>query len=211
LSIFVKYRRIKVLEKEVIIFIHALAAVTGMGTAIFLQIHAGLNLTREVRARDQRLYAVGHRVIMLSLGALILSGLAFLIYYAINSPETLGNEKIYGKSLMVIILIINGLFINNAIQETLKKQIGKGLFEGMPFKKIRIYFYNGTISFVFWALIFVLGTFRTLNNLLSLEIYIAAIVGILIISGGISHILALYELRRQNKQKTQTLEMRKQV
>ncbi|MDP4840220.1 MAG: hypothetical protein NWR43_01380 [Alphaproteobacteria bacterium] len=160
------------LEKEIIIFIHALAAVTGMGTAIFLQIHAGLNLTREVRARDQRLYAVGHRVIMLSLGVLILSGLAFLIYYAINSPETLGNEKIYGKSLMVIILIINGLFINNAIQETLKKQIGKGLFEGMPFKKIRIYFYNGTISFVFWALIFVLGTFRTLNNLLSLEIYI---------------------------------------
>ncbi len=106
---------------------------------------------------------------------------------------------------MVIILIINGLFINNALQETLKKQIGKGLFEGMAFKKIRVYFYNGAISFVFWGLIFILGTFRTLNNLLSLEIYIAAIVGILIISGGISHILALYELRRQNKQKTKTL------
>ncbi len=68
------------LEKEIIIFIHALAAVTGMGTAIFLQIHAGLNLIHEVRARDQRLYAVGHRVIMLSLGMLIFSGLSFLIY-----------------------------------------------------------------------------------------------------------------------------------
>tara|TARA_R110002095_G_scaffold216227_1_gene212590 strand:- start:100 stop:252 length:153 start_codon:yes stop_codon:yes gene_type:complete len=42
------------LIKESIIFLHSLAAVTGMGAAIFLQVHASLELIKEVRIRDQK-------------------------------------------------------------------------------------------------------------------------------------------------------------
>lgn len=192
---------LKFMEKELIVFIHALAAVSGMGTAIFLQIHATLDLVHEVRTRDQKIYEVGHKVIMISLGILVLSGLGFLIYYAANAPEALNNEKIYGKSLMVVILIFNGVVLNSKVQETLKNQVGKGIFEGITLQQIRIYFYNGTLSISFWGLIFILGTFRTLNNIFGIEIYIATIVSILILSGGIAHILSVFELRRQDKQK----------
>lgn len=185
------------LEKEFIIFFHALAAVAGMGTAIFLQMHGALNLVQEVRVRDQKIYAMGHRLIMVSVSVLILSGLGFLIYYALNSPETLSNQKIYGKSLMVLVLLINGIILNSSLQATLKKQVGKGLFENMSLREIRGHFYNGTLSFTFWILIFILGTFRSLNNVFSIEVYIATIVGIIIGAGGVAHLLALYELRRQ--------------
>ena len=187
--------------KEFIVFIHALATVSGMGTAIFLQIHAALYLVHEVRIRDQKIYEIGHKVIMISLGILVLSGLGFLIYYAANAPETLSNEKIYGKSLMVVLLILNGIVVHKKVQDTLKTQVGKGIFEGMPFQQIRAFFYNGTLSISFWGLIFILGTFRTLNNVFGIEIYIATIISILILSGGVAHILAVFELRRQNKQK----------
>jgi len=50
------------MEKELIIFLHALAAVSGMGTAVFLQIHATLDLVHEVRIRDQKIYAIGHKI-----------------------------------------------------------------------------------------------------------------------------------------------------
>ncbi len=146
---------------------------------------------------------------MISIGVLILSGLGFLAYYAINSPETLSNQKIYGKSLMVAILLINGIFLNSNLQQTLREQIGKGIFEGMSLQKIRVYFYNGTISFVFWILIFVLGTFRTLNNVFGIEVYIATIIGILIAAGGIAHILALHELKHQKNHKKKSLKGKK--
>lgn len=197
------------MEKEFIIFIHALAAVSGMGTAIFLQIHATFDLIHEVRIRDQKIYDIGHKVIMVSLGFLILSGLGFLLYYATNSPETLSNEKIYGKTLMVIVLISNGLFLNKKIQKTLKKQVGRGIFDGMSLQEIRSYFYNGILSTVFWGLIFVLGTFRTLNNIFGIEIYLATTIAILIFSGIAAHILAVFELRRQNKQKQMLLHKEK--
>jgi hypothetical protein len=98
---------------------------------------------------------------------------------------------------MVFVLMINGFIVHNKVQETLKKQVGKGIFEGMNLQKIRSYFYNGTLSVAFWGLIFILGTFRTLNNLFGIEIYVAAIVGVLIVSWGVAHILAVFEIKRQ--------------
>jgi len=91
------------------------------------------------------------------------TGLGFLTYYGVFDPAKLGNEKIWAKMIIVLILTVNGGFIHSIILPRVKKQIGRSIMEGLPSSHRSVFIVSGAISAVSWYVPMMLGALPQLN------------------------------------------------
>ncbi|SEK42369.1 hypothetical protein SAMN05421666_1478 [Roseovarius nanhaiticus] len=145
-------------------FFHFIGLALGLGGAILLDL---MMLRFFLRGRIiKETYGIvdfASKVVSMGLLLLWISGIGFLVFYALTKPELLTNPKVHAKLVIVAILTVNGYFIHSVILPGVKSQIGTSLFAGISAVKRSIFLISGAISAVSWIFPVALGAFPQLN------------------------------------------------
>ena len=78
------------------------------------------------------------------------TGLGFLLFYWLQDPVKLSNEKIWAKIVIVFILSVNGWFIHRSVLPFMYGQIGQTMLGGVRFRRKFVFVTMGMISVVSW-------------------------------------------------------------
>lgn len=92
-----------------------------------------------------------------------MTGLGFLVLYAICEPVKLTNEKIWAKLAIVWVLSVNGVFIHAVVLPRIEEQIGKPLFLSMSNQQRHAFLASGAISVASWYVPVALGALVQFN------------------------------------------------
>lgn len=184
--------------REILLSIHMFAVVFGMGSAFFLQYLFFRKVRNRVEESHIELFDIASHIIKIALVFMFVTGVGFLALYAVTDPSKLNNAKIYGKIMVVIILCINGLAMHGPAKEVLRAHIGRPFLEDLTLTQMRYFLFKGSMSFVFWITAFLLGVFRTMNNLYSLYFYIGAIIALMLIIKTTTYFTAPFLLPQQD-------------
>ncbi|MCV4343454.1 hypothetical protein [Pseudomonas capsici] len=111
-------------------------------------------------------------VVAIGLGLLWLSGLGFLALYGLESPEKLGNPKLWAKVCIVAALTLNGMLIHVFVLPVVLRDMSQPILDGVSRSRIAIFLVSGALSAVSWYSAFALGIFRELNNSVSFSLLI---------------------------------------
>jgi hypothetical protein len=111
-----------------------------------------------------RIFNYVSKVCTVGLLLLWLSGLGFLALYAAESPEKLGNPKLWAKVTVVLVLTLNGLVIHHAVLPGVLRDVGRPMFQGLPGPRAGVFLVSGAVSGVSWYAAFALGVMRELNG-----------------------------------------------
>lgn len=103
------------------------------------------------------------RLTTIGLAVLWLTGLAFLLEYALLTPEKLGNPKIYAKITIVSLLTVNGWFIHKRIIPVLWRCSGGRLISRLSRRETLLFSVCAAVSTVSWVLPMVFGLNSALN------------------------------------------------
>jgi len=149
--------------KTPLLMLHLLGLVLGIGGLVVgdVLIFRILKTDKVSKGEVDALNFVG-RFVTTGLALLWLSGIGFLLFYAVFSQETLGNPKIWAKVLIVSVLTLNGFFIHRFILPQLQSNIGKALFSGQN-SLADLLIVPGAVSVVCWGIAFVMGAAPALN------------------------------------------------
>lgn len=158
-----------------------------LGVAFGLGIATGMDflLARHIFSQSKLTESHVNTVITLShfvtvaLVMLWVSGLGFLLYYEMVSPEKLENPKIWSKLSIVMVLTFNGIVIHHVVLPKLKGCIDQNLLVALPYKTLALFFATGAISFVSWYFPFFYGTLPALNFAFSFQEFSVAYVVVL--------------------------------
>lgn len=144
---------------------HFIGLALGLGGATLLDLMMLRSfLMGRIQSETFSIFEFSSKVIKAGLNILWITGLGFLMFYALFDVEKLYNQKLHSKLAVVAILIINGILIHSFILPSVKAQIGRALFEGLSSLKRSIFITSGAISAVSWYVPVALGTFSQLNN-----------------------------------------------
>lgn len=102
--------------------------------------------------------------VAIGLGLLWLSGIGFLILYAMESPEKFQNPKLWAKVLVVSVLTINGMIIHAFVLPEVLRDVSRPLLAGVSRGMSAIFLASGVVSAVSWYTAFALGIFREFND-----------------------------------------------
>jgi hypothetical protein len=102
-------------------------------------------------------------IVVVGLAVIWVSGIMYLVYYMSYDPIKLGNQKIWAKISIVIMLTINGFFIHKTVLPTVRHQLGASLFQGIAYERRSMLLMFGTISAVSWYVPLSLGAAAFLN------------------------------------------------
>ena len=145
-------------------FVHFIGLALGLGGATLLDLMLlRFFLRSRIGEETFDVFRFSSRTIEIGLLVLWLSGLGFLLFYALHDPGKLTNPKVHAKFVIVSLLTLNGIFIHRHILPAIQAQIGKTLFEGLGPAERRIFVLSGAVSVVSWYLPVVLGVFSQLN------------------------------------------------
>lgn len=111
-----------------------------------------------------RIFGYVSKVCTVGLALLWLSGLGFLALYALDTPEKLGNPKIWAKVTVVVALTLNGLVIHRAVLPGILRDVSKPMFQGLTGLRAGVFLASGAISGISWYTAFALGVMRELNG-----------------------------------------------
>lgn len=155
--------------------IHFVGLVLGLGAATLLDLVILRFLaTREVSADHCRVVEFTAKVVSIGLTLLWVSGLGFLLHYGTFDPAKLGNQKIWAKIAIVGVLTLNGVFIHRSILPLVRRNIGRGLFEGLGAGQRALMLTAGAVSATSWYVPMLLGTFPQLDFVVSAWVILAA-------------------------------------
>lgn len=149
--------------KSLITFVHLAGLAIGVGGAWILDAFIIKHLNKNM-SKDK--YYMIEFISKFVLGGLLLlwfSGLAFIGYYYLYTPEFLLNQKVWGKLFIVIVLSLNGIFIHKIILPKIKNSIGTSLLNSLGNSEIKIVSMIGVVSFISWLFPIILGVTQTLN------------------------------------------------
>lgn len=172
--------------KSFIMFIHLSGLAIGIGGAWILEAFILKHLKFSTISREN-FTVIKFIANFVSIGLAILwfSGLLFLLYYFLYTPELLSNQKVWAKVAIVIILTINGYFIHRDLLPLIEQCVGSTLQEVLSVGKLAHALFMGVISFFSWIFPVVLGVSQSLNFTVSgfsiLKVYLFALAGTLII------------------------------
>lgn len=107
------------------------------------------------------------KVVSVGIALLWISGLGFLLIYAIESPEKLANPKIWAKVAIVLALTANGLLIHALVLPRVLVDVSRPMFEGVSHWTTIVFLISGAVSGVSWYAAFALGVMRELNGRVS--------------------------------------------
>lgn len=154
-----------VLLKEIIITIHALGAILGLGGAYFTHFFTVSNF-RTGNIIFSPYYTIlikrCHHFIWLGLVILWLSAGMIVLYYYYFQPEGLWNAKMYGKTLLVLILTLFSMSVSRFTIPLLTRSYGKQYIDLSPSEQYILAFQSEN-SFFLWTYLFILGSIRSLN------------------------------------------------
>ena len=99
---------------------HLVGLALGMGTTAFLD--GGCILSIANRSWDRyrafmsgALFRCATGFVIIGLALLWLTGIGFLVHYAVFAPEKLANPKIYAKLALVTVLTANGALLHHSV------------------------------------------------------------------------------------------------
>lgn len=104
------------------------------------------------------------KVVSVGLVLLWLSGIGFLVTYALDSPEKLSNPKVWAKVTMVLALTVNGLLLHATVIPQVLANPQRPLLMDLSFGQRAMFILCGAVSGVSWYAAFALGLLREFNN-----------------------------------------------
>jgi hypothetical protein len=154
---------------------HFLGLVLGLGAATLLDlIILRFLATRRVSAENCDIVEFASKVVTAGLVLLWVSGIGFLLHYALFDPAKIGNQKIWAKIAIVGILTLNGVFIHRAVLPLVRRNVGRGLFEGLSPRQRALLLASGVVSATSWYVPLLLGSIPQLNFVVPAWIILAA-------------------------------------
>jgi hypothetical protein len=171
-------------------FFHFIALAMGLGGATLLDLMLLRFFVRSRISEDTYgVFSFASRVVDVGLKLLWITGLGFLVLYALTKPELLTNPKVHAKLVIVAILTVNGFFIHHVILPSVRNQIGKTLFEGASRSRRAIFVTSGAISAVSWYSPAALGAFPQLNFQVSAMTILLAYLALIVVAACAIHAL----------------------
>lgn len=144
--------------------LHFIGLIFGLGAATLLDlILVRFLATREIRPEHCQIVEFSARVVTVGLVMLWVSGLGFMLHYALFTPANLGNEKIWAKMMIVAILTLNGAFIHRSVLPVVRRNIGRSLFDGLSRRQRSLLLVTGVVSGTSWYVPLLLGSIPQLN------------------------------------------------
>ncbi len=168
--------------------IHFVGLALGLGAATVLDLMIfRFFLNGKVTSEQWAIFDFGSKIVNAGLVLLWVTGFGFLAYYGAFEPIKFGNEKVWAKMLIVLILTINGFFIHAVILPKVKAQIGRSLLEGMSARQKSVLLTSGAISATSWYVPLLLGALPQLNFVVPMTTILLAYALILALVAVVSH------------------------
>jgi hypothetical protein len=144
--------------------LHFIGLVLGLGAATLLDlIILRFLATRQVSADNCQIVEFSAKVVTVGLALLWISGFGLLLHYRLFDPAHLGNQKVWAKIAIVGILTLNGMFIHHSVLPLVRRNIGRGLFEGLSESQRSLLLASGVVSGTSWYVPLLLGSIPQLN------------------------------------------------
>ncbi|MBF9234641.1 hypothetical protein [Microvirga alba] len=160
--------------KSTLTTFHLVGLVLGLGAATLLDlIIVRFLIKNKVTNEYCHVIEFSSKVVTIGLTILWLTGLGFLIHYALFDPIKLTNEKVWAKIAIVGVLTLNGMFIHRTVLPFVRSRIGNALFDGLLPRQRSVLFASGAISATSWYVPLVLGSLPQLNFSPALPILVA--------------------------------------
>ncbi len=168
--------------------VHFVGLALGLGAATVLDLMIfRFFLNGKVTSERWAIFDFGSKIVNAGLVLLWVTGFGFLAYYGAFEPIKFGNEKVWAKMLIVLILTINGLFIHAVILPKIKAQIGRSLLAGMSTRQKSVLLTSGAISATSWYVPLLLGALPQLNFVVPMTTILLAYALILALVAAVSH------------------------
>lgn len=168
--------------------VHFIGLALGLGAATVLDLMIfRFFINGKVKSEQWAVFHFGSRIVNVGLVILWVTGFGFLAYYGAFEPVKLGNEKVWAKMLIVLILTINGFFIHSIILPKVKAQIGRSLLEGMSTAQKSVLLTSGAISATSWYVPLLLGALPQLNFVVPMTTILFAYALMLALAVAVSH------------------------
>ena len=176
--------------RTILIIVHLMGLMLGMGCALFLDIYMLRRLyTHRLELNDVRLLQLGSSVVMLGLALLWMSGLGFLLDYAATAPEKLANPKIWSKLTIVAVLTVNGVLLHAVVFPRFAARIGRRVFdEDQTSADSLLFLATGVVSSLSWMAAFVLGVVKEINNVVAWDVILLSYLALLAAAGAVTMI-----------------------
>lgn len=149
---------------------HLVGLALGLGTTLFLDGGCVLSILNRSWSgyrsfMSGALFACATRFITAGLAILWITGIGFLVHYALFAPEKLANPKIYAKLALVTVLTANGGLLHAYV---LPRVADMGDPRMMMTSAVgRLCLLSGAVSAASWIGAFLLGALPVLNNAVS--------------------------------------------
>ncbi len=149
--------------KSIILFFHLSGLALGVGGAWFLDILL-IKFSKGLITKGKvgLIHFISHFV-FIGLTLLWVTGLLFIAYYYLYTPDLMYNPKVWAKVVVVCVLSVNGYFIHSYVLNKIEGGIGKSFFDIFNQSDIKRLVFITVISFVSWLFPIVLGVSKTLN------------------------------------------------
>jgi hypothetical protein len=183
--------------KSSITFFHLLGLAFGLGGALILDILLLREFGNIIHKEQLKLIATVSRLVTWGLVILWLSGLSFIAYYYLFTPEYLYNEKVWAKVVVVSVLTLNGYFVHSVILPALKRSMGKKMINALSYEEMKSVFSIGTVSFVSWFFPTILGVAKTLNFSVQMTDIVSAYLAMLLLAILFSNLMLSMLTRRK--------------
>lgn len=152
-----------------LVLLHLLAFAIGLGSALLAD---WIVLTR--LAFGTITQRAAQQLIDLSRGATVglallwITGAILVGSNALADPASLGNDKLWGKMLIVLILTLNALLLHVVVLPIVQSRVGHQLFDASFARQPLLCTLSGTVSATSWMFAAYLGCGRELNGAVSL-------------------------------------------
>ncbi|MFT6917166.1 MAG: hypothetical protein ACJAWL_003523 [Motiliproteus sp.] len=189
--------------KSLLTFFHLAGLAVGVGGAWMLDVFIIKNMNITLSKDKYYIFEFISKFVFIGLVVLWFSGLAFIAYYYVYTPELLLNEKTWGKVFIVVVLSFNGLFIHKIMLKRIKESIGSSLLNHLGDREIRLMSMVGAVSVVSWLFPLILGVSETLNFKIS-AIYIIYYYLVVVVFSSIVAVLISTHFIKSKKQEARS-------
>ncbi len=149
--------------KSIILFFHLSGLALGVGGAWLLDMLLFKFSKGLITKGKVDLIHFISNFVFVGLTLLWVSGLLFIAYYYLYTPDFIYNPKVWAKIAVVCVLSINGYFIHSYVLNKIEGGVGKSFFDIFSSADIKRLVFISVISFVSWLFPIVLGVSKTLN------------------------------------------------
>ena len=192
--------------KSLIIFVHLSGLAFGIGGAWILDLYILRKMHKSPITKENiQIITFISKVVVIGLAMLWLSGVSFIVFYNFVQPELLLNHKIWAKSVIVIILTVNGYYLHKFVIPVILKNQNKVLIRTINLRQVNILMLVACISFTSWPLVMFLGTFNSINFTFSFFEIISAYLVILMLSLVTAFVLKSYLIEKEMDRKIRVL------